>query len=325
MIFKSRLYYSGPKSDHFDGKRFFLYGKPHRNNLKALLRWRLFGKRHPWPKRVSIPHAPEPEVHVREGIKVTCIGHATLLIQADGLNILTDPHFFPRASPLSWLGPKRCKPPGLKLSQLPRIDIVFVSHNHYDHLDIPTLRWLWKRYQPRIITPLGNDVVIHKAAPEVLVEVMDWHQMVALSPHSSLKLLPCQHWSSRTPFDVNWALWGAAFFTFGEQTMLFVGDTGFSDALFKQLRHAAPAPNIVALPMGSYEPRWFMRYVHMGPEDAWKAFTILGGQTLIPTHYDVFPLGDEPFGDALKRLKESAGEHWDSVAALEVGQSFASR
>lgn len=323
MVLWHNRYYRGIPNDHFDGKHFFWRAKPYKHNFIDLIKWKVLERRPNWPKHV--PHIPvkKPPSKIDDKLRVTYIGHATLLIQSANLNILTDPQFSLRASPFSGFGPKRVQLPGVKISDLPPIDIVFVSHNHYDHLDIDSLRFLWKRDKPLIITPLGNDKIIRQVNPRINLQVMDWEESIPLSDDVICQLLPSQHWSARTIWDKNEALWGSACFKFDQKSVLFLGDTGFDEKLFKKIKKVIdPYPDIVVLPIGSYEPRWFMSYAHMSPEEAWQAFQILEGQYLLPIHYDVFPLGDEPFGEALPRLKNAAGVNLNQILPLKVGENF---
>ncbi len=322
MVFRRKKYYYGEVSDHFDGESFFFPDKPYHFDIKAVLKWRLFTRRTIWPKHVAVKPALDPVSRVHGKIRVTYIGHATLLIQTSGLNILTDPHFSHRAGPLRWIGPKRIQEPGLHLERLPPIDVVFVSHNHYDHLDIPSLRRIWRRDRPLIVTPLGNDTIIRRRIDSKMdIKTLDWGEEMQLGVGATLKLLPCQHWSGRTIRDYNRALWGAAYMCFEEHSVLFVGDTGFSASLFKQMRAMMKrTPDVIALPIGCYEPHSITGYSHMSPEQAWEAFNLLEGEKLLPTHYDVFPLANEPYGEALERLKRAAGLHLRCVLPLRVGE-----
>jgi len=309
---------------NYDGKRKRFFGdRPLEHTFWDILKWRFLEKRSVWPKEVvpssNIVQSSYDEAS--DSLRVTYIGHATLLVQSHALNILTDPHFSKRASPIPWLGPKRVQPPGIPISSLPRIDIIFISHNHYDHLDITSLKQIWKLYHPLIVTPLGNEKIIRKAIPKANIKTLDWHEKTDLSPKISLQLLPSQHWSRRYLWDTNKSLWGAACIFTDRQTFLFVGDTGFDEQLFKDIKETIGRPlDIAALPIGSYDPRWVMSYAHMSPEEAWKAFKILEGKVLIPTHYDVFHLADEPFGEALPRLKAAAMKESSRIRALNPGE-----
>jgi hypothetical protein len=161
-------YYRGPVTDHFDGRRFFSPGQPQDNGLTELLRWQFGGGRAPWPAAFPSPFRDKPPARV-ERLRVALVGHACMLIQVAGLNLLTDPVYAERASPLSFVGPKRVNAPGIAFDDLPPIDAVLITHNHYDHLDTATVTRLWRRDRPRILAPLGNDTIIRAADPDLAV------------------------------------------------------------------------------------------------------------------------------------------------------------
>ena len=203
--------YSGPVSDHFDGERFFDHDGMPPKSLGEVLRWQLGErKRVAWPDWVDNEHADTPPPRV-EGNKVrfSFVGHASWLIQTAGLNILVDPVWSMRVSPVSWAGPKRHNDPGIAFDALPKIDIVLVSHGHYDHLDMPTLSRLAAKFGPRVITPLGNDTVMRDADARIKAEGFDWKDRVELGNGVAVTLVPTRHWSARGVFDRNKTLWAS--------------------------------------------------------------------------------------------------------------------
>ncbi len=189
----AKKYYSGPASDHFDGERFFVEGGDELNTVAYLLKWKL-GRdpRAPWPKHIpsSFTDTPPPRVAERN-LRVTLVGHASFLYQVAGLNILVDPVYSERVSPFSFAGPKRVNAPGVAFEALPAIDVVLVSHGHYDHLDLKTLARLRQKFNPRFICPLGNDVIIGGA------EAFDWGQSVDVGQGVEIHFVPSFHWSAR--------------------------------------------------------------------------------------------------------------------------------
>ena len=185
-------YYSGPVTDHFDGIRFHSPGQPQDRGLVELARWQLGGGREPWPESYPSPFADKPPERVPD-LRVALVGHATLLIQVAGVNILTDPVWSERASPVRVAGPKRANPPGIALKDLPPIDAILVTHNHYDHLDVATLSLLGERFQPRILAPLGNDAVIEGHDGSLHVTTRDWDGSVVIGGGVTVHLTRAKH------------------------------------------------------------------------------------------------------------------------------------
>lgn len=237
---------------------------------------------------------------------VTPIGHATFLIQMDGLNILTDPIWSERFSPVSWAGPRRRQPPGIRFEELPPIDVVLVSHNHYDHLDFPTLNRLAEKGVPRAVVPLGNlDLVRGAGIPTV--EERDWWQTVRLSPEVTVTLVPAQHFSSRTLWDRNETLWGGFVVSGPSGNVFFAGDTGYGPH-FREIARRFPPIRVAILPISPFRPREannpspYSSVVHMGPAEAVQAHLDLGAPLSIAAHFQVFQLGADGFKDAVDDL-----------------------
>jgi L-ascorbate metabolism protein UlaG (beta-lactamase superfamily) len=319
--------YQGPVSDHFDGNRFFNPGKPLNKGLFTVLKWRFTSKREPWPLYSDLPVVDRPPSRVEGNLlRVSYVGQVTTLIQTQGLNILTDPIWSDRASPFSSIGPKRVHPPGIRFADLPPIDLVLISHNHYDHLDLTTIKRLWQRDRPRILTPQGNDTIIHSKVPEARVETHDWGDQVVVGPQLTVHFEPMHHWSARSPFDRNRALWAAFVLTTPGGRIYFVGDSGYGGGdTFREARAKYGSFRLAILPIGSYDPRWFMAYGHMNPEEAVRAWNELGRPFMLPTHYRTFQLADTAYGQPLIDLGVAmeaakapegrirplmAGEHW---------------
>jgi L-ascorbate metabolism protein UlaG (beta-lactamase superfamily) len=294
-------YYSGPASDHFDG-RFFNLAPPFPDrDFGDILRWRREASPKPWPAHVRGEQvAPAARC---EATRITMVGHATVLIQTRGLNLLTDPFWSRRASPLPFIGPKRACPPAVAFDALPRIDAVLVSHNHYDHLDMATLRRLVKRDSPLIVTPLGNDAIIGRAIRSARLHACDWWDSCGLGRQVGITLVPAQHWSSRLVRDRRMALWGGFFIRADAEKIYFAGDTGFGDGgLFKTIRARMGAPDVALIPIGAYEPRWFMQDQHVNPEEAATIFRELGAGQAIGMHWGVIRLTDEGRDEPRERL-----------------------
>ncbi|HEX2019584.1 MAG TPA: MBL fold metallo-hydrolase [Aurantimonas sp.] len=284
-----------PISDHFDGERFFNPGGTPPKGLGDLLRWKLGGDKTEWPDGYPSPFPLDrPPTQVEAGLRVVLVGHSSFLIQGGGLNILVDPVWSDRASPVSFAGPRRKNAPGIAFDDLPRIDIVLVSHNHYDHLDRATLLRLWERDAPVFVTPLGNDGVIRGGDRQMTIATADWGDLVPLGKGATVRLEPARHWSTRGPGSRNRALWSAFTLKLADKTLYYAGDTGFGDgSQFRRAAANAGGIDLALLPIGAYAPRWFMKDQHINPEEAVRAFEILGAAEALGCHWGTFQLTDE--------------------------------
>ena len=325
---RRNFYYDGPPSPHFDGERFFTPIQPPDKTIGDLLRWNLAGGRATWPEAWPSPFQDRPPERVA-GLRVSLIGHASVLYQTAGLNILVDPVYSERASPFTFAGPKRVNPPGVAFEDLPPIDLVLVTHNHYDHLDTATLKRLWDRHRPRILAPLGNDAIIRADQPDVAVEPHDWGAQVPISPRLSVTLLPSYHWSARSLNDRRMALW-ANFLLRGDGGAVYhVGDTAYGDgAIFREVRRAYGSPRLAVLPIGAYEPRWFMKPQHMNPAEAVQVFQDLGATHAVGHHWGTFQLTNEGIEEPAKALAaalEAAGLPAERFRGLRPGEVWTPR
>ncbi|MBS0254147.1 MAG: MBL fold metallo-hydrolase [Proteobacteria bacterium] len=300
---KTNPYYAGPLSDHFDGLRFLNpAGEPETDRtLAEVLRWRRSAPNHRWPRQVPVSPA-RPEARVSEP-RITMVGHATVLIQAGGLNILTDPVWSERASPLRHAGPRRVTVPGIALADLPPIDAVLLSHNHYDHLDLATLRLLHRQHAPLIVTPLGNDTIVRRRIADARLVALDWGQNAVLPGGAQAWAVPALHWSSRGPRDRRMALWGGFMLQAAGRLIYFAGDTGYgTGAIFRRLRAQFGPVDIALLPIGAYDPRWFMAAQHTDPAEAVAIMQHLEAKRALGIHWGTFKLTDEPREDPLAQL-----------------------
>lgn len=295
---------SFPESDHYENGRFKNEGAVAENKgLLALLQWKLAFASAPWPDQVddnSVPnfrHALTPTAGA-----VTLINHATEFIQLENLNIITDPVFSKRVSPFSWIGPARHRSPGATFEQIPKIDIVLISHNHYDHMDLDSLREIERRDHPTFIVPLGNRELLIQEGLSRVVE-LDWWSDYK-HEHASITLVPMQHWSSRGLRDRNRALWGGFVIQSSGFKVLFAGDTGYGNQ-FKAIEQKFGAMDLSLLPIGAYEPRWFMKAHHMNPDDAVNAHLDLKSKQSIGMHFGTFQLTDEAIDAPVKDLTKS--------------------
>jgi L-ascorbate metabolism protein UlaG (beta-lactamase superfamily) len=297
--------YQGPASDHFDGRRFFNPGNPMDKSFGAFVKWRMTAEPQYWPEYRDLPAYDKPPERVfGDDLRVSWVGHATILIQTAGLNILTDPVWAERASPFTWAGPRRVHPPGIAFDDLPPIDVVLVSHNHYDHLDLSTLAKLQERHQPRIIMPLGNDFLMVERNPAIPAETYDWGEQVVINPLVAIHLEPMHHWSARGVFDHNRILWAAFVISTPGGNIYFVGDSGYGNGdYFRAAKEKFQHFRLAILPIGDSNPRWFMAYGHMSPAEFVQAFDDLGCPFIIPIHYRTFPLADTGYDQPLAELK----------------------
>jgi L-ascorbate metabolism protein UlaG (beta-lactamase superfamily) len=289
-------YYDGAVSDHFDGLRFKdPHGMPPKSLPDLLRWWGSRGGRMAWADWVPSPYADYPPARVDgSALRASFVGHASLLIQTAGLNILIDPVWSERVSPIDFVGPKRVNAPGIAFEALPKIDVVLVSHNHYDHLDIATLSRLAAVHRPRVIAPLGNDAVMRAHDPAIAAEAFDWGDRVALSSDVTVTLAPMRHWSARGVLDRNKALWAAFVLATPAGRIYHVGDSGYGDGYRFREASALYGPiRLAILPIGAYEPRWFMRDQHMDPDESVKALLDCGAEYALAHHHGTFQLTDE--------------------------------
>ena len=294
-------------SDHFDGKRFFNPGAgPNLRSFREVLRWKMQPRPQPWPVHDSeVPVWTSRPVEPGQ-VAVTYVGQDTFLLQLPGgVNLLTDPHWSDRASPLSWFGPRRVRRPAIRFEDLPPIAGVMVSHNHYDHLDLPTLRRLEAAHHPRFFVPLANRRWL--GGPADVVE-LDWWGDSELAGYR-IMLVPAQHWSNRWMFDRNRSLWGGFAVLGPGMCVYFSGDTGYNEPMFQEIGERVGPVSLSLLPIGTYEPRWFMHPQHMNPDDSVRAHIALGSRQSLGMHVATFQLADEPFEAPYVALQEALAFH----------------
>jgi L-ascorbate metabolism protein UlaG (beta-lactamase superfamily) len=286
-------------SKHFDGKRFYNPDAPQVPGFREALRWKLTSRPEPSPKFIADVEQSIPPRRVEGArLRATLVNHSTVLLQHAGANILTDPIWSERTGP-RWLGPRRLRNPGVAWENLPSIDVVLLSHNHYDHLDLQTLHRLAARGDSTFIVPAGVGQLLRSENIGPVHE-LDWGEEFSF-PSLSIHSVPAMHWSSRGIFDRNKTLWCGYVIEWPERRIYFAGDTGFG-AHFAKIRDKFGSPSLALLPIGAYEPRWFMSPIHMAPDEAVKAHEILGAKTSIAIHHGTFQLTDEGIDTPKKQL-----------------------
>ncbi len=276
------------------------------------------------PRTFDTPRVANDGVLLRAGTEnpsVTWIGHATLLLQVDGVNVLTDPTWDSRAGPLSWAGPRRLVPPGLAFDDLPRIDVVVISHDHYDHLNLSTVKRLAAAHDPLFLVPLGlagwfADNGMHR------VQELDWWQT---RDHLGVRFVcvPAQHFSQRTPWDGSRRLWSSWAVLSRSQRFYFSGDTGYFDG-FREAGERLGPFDLAAIAIGAYRPAAIMRFVHLTPEEAVQVSEDLRSRVLLGIHWGTFDLADEPLDEPPRRMLAEAARRGigpEQAWILKVGET----
>lgn len=343
-----------PASDHFNGKTFFQPGAHPERLFRHVLKWKLTSKPAKWPPRVVLPPYPPPPAPADREIVATWLGHATFLVQTSAGNVLFDPVFSDRVSPVAWAGPRRAHPVPIPLGQLPRIDVVCLSHDHYDHWDAATVQWLARASPATVfVTPLRHEDLLRQAGARNVVE-LDWWQAWRSPAGLDITLTPTKHWSNRLGTPRNHRLWGGFWVEFPafdsrspisspnlgspptapaghsigkreiehqpprQRRLWFVGDSGYDEPLFREVRERLGVPDVALVPIGAYEPRWFMAPMHMNPDEAVRLHRASGARVSLAMHWGTFQLTDEPRDAPLHALAKARTEQGVGLEAFRV-------
>jgi L-ascorbate metabolism protein UlaG (beta-lactamase superfamily) len=248
---------------------------------------------------------------------LTWIGHATFVLRLGGALVATDPVFAGRMGPR-----RRLTAPGVDPSLLPPIDIVTVSHSHYDHMDLPSLRTLARQGSPRFVVPKDNASILRGAGLENVVELGWWESLEVGGVR--VRCVPAQHWSMRVPWDRNTRLWGGFVYEAEDGVAYHAGDTAMSEDVFRSIAQRCAPIDWAMLPIGAYDPTWFMSSQHMGPEEAGRAWELLGARVLVAMHWGTFRLTDEPVGEPPQRVRawfEGRGHSKQRLWVMDVGET----
>jgi len=312
-----------PKSDHYDGQRFFNPTNPIGNSLWDGAKMFLTTSFDGWPDHLE--NFPLQNLHqpvTKNEVAVTFVNHATVLVQTNAFNFLTDPVWSERVTPVSFVGPKRHRDPGVPFVDLPKIDFVIISHNHYDHLDLPTLKKLDEEFHPMFFVPLGNKSLLQSIGIKNIVE-LDWWESFQLGDGAEITLTPAEHFSGRGAFDRNQSLWGSYLVKFDQHKIYFGGDSAYGSH-FKEIYKRIGSPDIAFLPIGAYAPRWFMKVIHMNPEEAVQAHLDFQAKQSVGVHFGTFQLTSEKINQPQIDLKASLKQKnivADEFITLPEGQT----
>ncbi len=327
-----RIYYRGAAGEHFDGKRFLNpngadTSLPPTGGSRAGFFARMLrpDDRPAWPTTVPVTKDTPPARVTNGAMRATWVGHATVLVQADGLNVLTDPIWSEVAGPFGIAGPRRVTAPGIDFDRLPKIDLIVVSHNHYDHLDLGTLKRLWDRDRPTIVTSLGNDTILRSAGIEA--RGLDWGQRTALRPGVDVIVNRNHHWGSRWFTDRNRALWSSFVVTLPGGNLFFAGDTGAGDYKWADQAASYGPIRLAILPIGAFrfQEGQMDTASHIGPGDAMKLWSRMGRPVTLPIHWGTFRLTWEGYWTPprmLRAVQACAGETSGRFAPQNIGRAW---
>ena len=312
-----------PESDHCDGERFFSPWASTDRGLKELREWRRRRQRSGWPDHVPLArHEPPPAVVERGKIAVTFIGHSTFVLRTSDAVIITDPVFTTHAGPFGRLGPRRVRPPAIPLEDLPAIDVALVSHSHYDHLQPSSLRAIARRGSPAFVTSLGLRPYLEGLGLPRVTD-LDWWEATDVGG-ARVTGVPAQHFSARTPWDRNRTLWSGFVVESGDATVYFAADSGYCPA-FAEIGRRFPRIDVALIPIGAYEPRWFMQPLHVNPEEAVRIHLDVAPRVSVGMHFGTFQLTDEAIDEplrALERARAARGVPAEAFRTLDFGETL---
>jgi L-ascorbate metabolism protein UlaG (beta-lactamase superfamily) len=284
----SKNMYSGEISNHYNGKKFINTNGDEGNGFKEVFKFLRTRKKGKWIKNYeTYTRDTLIENNYSDAINLFFVNHSTFLIQFDNLNILTDPIWSKRCSPSQLIGPERHRPPGITFESLPKIDLVLISHNHYDHLDKKTINRLQAEHKPQFIVPLGVSHFFKKLGIKNVIEI-DWDEELEFNS-LKIKATPAVHFSSRGLFDRDKTLW-CGYIIEGSKKIYFAGDTGYDSTIFKKIGEENQTIDLSIIPIGAYKPNWFMTKIHTNPSEAAQIHLDLKSKQSVATHFGTFAL-----------------------------------
>jgi len=284
--------YKGEKSDHFNGRTFVNQNGAKAKEFKDVFKWWAHRDQGEWNKVDSLKNYPEVKQRMEnDALVVTYINHSTFLIQVGPYNILTDPIWSDRTSPVQFAGPRRMSPPGLNFDDLPPIDFVLISHNHYDHLDVKTVEMLEQRFSPQFYVPLGVSRFLHDLGIKNSTD-MDWWDELKINTEVEIACVPAQHFSGRGMFDRDKTLWAGFVIKYKNKQLYFAGDSGYG-SFFKKIGNKYGPFELSFIPIGAYKPGWFMSPIHISPGEAVDVHFDVRSKKSIAMHFGTFPLADD--------------------------------
>lgn len=311
---------NAPIGKNFNGEHFLNLDGPSGKSFVDVIKWKMKSTPEVWPMiNPSDLKDYIPPTRVSSGVQISYLNHSSFLIQTQGINIITDPIWSDRASPLSFMGPKMSYFPAIKKENLPPIDYVLVSHNHYDHMDKNSLSYLDQKFSPTFIVPLNNAHILKSFGIKKIKELNWWEKADTNSP-VEIFLTPARHWSRRSLFDTNKSLWGSFVIKTPNEKIYFAGDTGYGIHFKEIFNHFGPM-SVSLLPIGAYEPRWFMKEAHMNPEDAVLAHMDLASKKSIGMHFGSVQLTDEGIQKPIEDLEIAKIKyHQNNFETLKSGE-----
>lgn len=295
----------------------------------TVMKWRWNRQPAQWPKtRPVTAQARVGQALTGEHAAVTWIGHASFLVEFENFRVLMDPVYSPTVGPHPWISARRVIDPGIRMEDTPKVDLILLSHNHFDHMDLPTLEYFARRDNPLVITGLGNKPLLEETGFKRVVE-LDWWNTHKPTPDSEVTFVPAQHWSTRSLLTRNNTLWGGFFLKVKNKLLYFVGDTGYHNKLFKEIRARVGTPDFSFIPIGAYAPRDFMRDQHVDPVEAVDIHQDVGSKQSVGMHWGTIQLSDEGIDEPCQRLNENtqqrkmAGRTFTCMAVGETRFLFA--